>query len=66
MGRCCLEGCSLWRTARPWIYVWSSDVMADSTIEPTIVHAIVDDQGNVQEVVGPESSLVLGALGDWP
>jgi len=34
---------------RPWVWVWSSEVRASSTIEPTIVHAILDDQGNVQE-----------------
>ena len=35
--------------ARPWIYVWSTDVPANGTIEPTIIHMTLDDRGAVQE-----------------
>jgi hypothetical protein len=34
---------------RPWAYVNSTDVSAGSTIQPVIVHAIVDEKGAVQE-----------------
>lgn len=35
--------------ARPWTYVWSTDMPARANVEPTIVHLTLDEHGAVEE-----------------
>jgi hypothetical protein len=35
--------------ARPWVYVWSTNMPANATVEPTIIHMTLDEKGVVQE-----------------